>query len=115
MSFFAFPMYANIDMISARPILLVPGKKAHSRYYSEDVYKMAAEPRELLIVPGADHVDLHDRVDTIPFDKLAASLQTHLRQAYVTETAAALGNRSKWKYHVRGVEAVRPPAGVAAF
>jgi fermentation-respiration switch protein FrsA (DUF1100 family) len=71
MSFFSFPMYANIEMISPRPILLVAGEKAHSRYYSEDVYKMASEPKELVIVPGADHVDLYDRLDKIPFDKLA--------------------------------------------
>jgi len=70
MSFFGFPMYANIEMISPRPILLVAGENAHSRYYSEDVYKAAREPRELLIVPGADHVDLYDRMDKIPFDKL---------------------------------------------
>jgi fermentation-respiration switch protein FrsA (DUF1100 family) len=72
MSFFSFPMYAHIEMISPRPILLVAGEHAHSRYYSEDVYKIAAEPKELLIVPGADHVDLYDRVDKIPFDTLAA-------------------------------------------
>ena len=71
MSFFSFPMYANIEMISPRPILLVAGENAHSRYYSEDVYKIASEPKELLIVPGADHVDLYDRIDKIPFDKLA--------------------------------------------
>ena len=71
MSFFSFPMYANIEMISPRPILLVAGENAHSRYYSEDVYKIASEPKELLIVPGADHVDLYDRMDKIPFDKLA--------------------------------------------
>ena len=47
------------------------GANAHSRYYSEDVYKAAADPRELLIVPGADHVDLYDRANLIPFDRLA--------------------------------------------
>ena len=70
MSFFSFPMYANIEMISPRPILLVAGENAHSRYYSEDVYKVASDPKELLIVPGADHVDLYDRMDKIPFEKL---------------------------------------------
>lgn len=71
MSFFNFPMYANVEMISPRPILLVAGENAHSRYYSEDVYRMAAEPKQLLIVPDADHVDLYDRMDKIPFDALA--------------------------------------------
>lgn len=79
MSFFSFPMYANVEMISPRPILLVAGEHAHSRYYSEDVYKMAAEPKQLLIVPGADHVDLYDRMDKIPFDKLAAFFNSNLK------------------------------------
>jgi uncharacterized protein len=78
MSFFNFPMYANIEMISPRPVLVVAGETAHSRYYSEDVHKIASEPKELLIVPGADHVDLYDRVDLIPFDKLQAFFNQHL-------------------------------------
>jgi len=53
MSFFNFPMAANIELISPRPILLIAGENAHSRYYSEDVYKMASEPKELVIVPNA--------------------------------------------------------------
>jgi uncharacterized protein len=79
MSFFSFPMYTNIEMISPRPILLVAGENAHSRYYSEDVYKMASEPKELLIVPGADHVDLYDKMDKIPFDKFAEFFASSLR------------------------------------
>ena len=78
MSFFSFPMHANIDMISPRPILLVAGENAHSRYYSEDVYKVASNPRELVIVPNADHVDLYDRMDKIPFAKLTAFFRAHL-------------------------------------
>jgi hypothetical protein len=53
-------VYANVEMISPRPILLVAGENAHSRYYSEDVYKLAAEPKELFTVPDADHVDLYE-------------------------------------------------------
>lgn len=78
MSFFSFPMYANIDMISPRPILLVAGENAHSRYYSEDVFKAASNPKELVIVPNADHVDLYDRMDKIPFSKLTAFFRAHL-------------------------------------
>jgi fermentation-respiration switch protein FrsA (DUF1100 family) len=63
MSFFSFPMVANIETISPRPIMLIAGEKAHSRYYSEDIYKMALENKELVIVPNADHVDLYDRLD----------------------------------------------------
>jgi uncharacterized protein len=86
MSFFSFPMYANIEMISPRPILLVAGEKAHSRYYSEDVYKIASEPKELVIVPGADHVDLYDRMDKIPFDKLAEFFTKNLGVTPSTQT-----------------------------
>ena len=79
MSFFSFPMAANIQMISPRPILLIAGEKAHSRYYSEDVYKMASEPKELMIIPNADHVDLYDRVNIIPFDKLETFFKQNLK------------------------------------
>jgi fermentation-respiration switch protein FrsA (DUF1100 family) len=78
MSFFSFPMYANIEMISPRPVLLVAGEKAHSRYYSEDVYKAASDPKELVIVPNADHVDLYDQMDKIPFDRLTSFFKQHL-------------------------------------
>jgi hypothetical protein len=78
MPFFSFPMYANIEMISPRPILLVAGEHAHSRYYSEDVFKAASNPKELLLVPGADHVDLYDRLELIPFDKLTSFFNRHL-------------------------------------
>lgn len=70
MSFFQFPMAANIDMIAPRPIMLVHGANAHSRYYSEDVHKAAPGPKELVIVPDADHVDLYDNLKKIPFDRL---------------------------------------------
>ena len=78
MSFFSFPMYANIEMISPRPILLLAGENAHSRYYSEDVYKAASDPKELVIVPNADHVDLYDQMDKIPFGKLTSFFKQHL-------------------------------------
>ncbi|QCJ68507.1 hypothetical protein C9446_00650 [Providencia heimbachae] len=77
-SFFNFPMYANLEMISPRPILLIAGENAHSRYYSEDVYKVASDPKELLIIPNADHVDLYDNLNKIPFDKLTVFFQQNL-------------------------------------
>ncbi|WP_219856003.1 alpha/beta hydrolase [Pontibacter mangrovi] len=78
MAFFSFPMAANIEMISPRPILLVAGEYAHSRYYSEDVYKMASEPKEPVIVPNTDHVDLYDQTDIIPFEKLESFFEGNL-------------------------------------
>jgi uncharacterized protein len=70
MSFFAFPLMANLDMIAPRRVLLVAGAEAHSRYYSEDVHATAPDDIELVIVPSADHVDLYDKTDLIPFDTL---------------------------------------------
>lgn len=77
-SFFTFPMVANIEMISPRPIMLIAGENAHSRYYSEDVYEMASEPKELVIIPNAGHVDLYDRTEFIPFDRLEDFFNEHL-------------------------------------
>jgi fermentation-respiration switch protein FrsA (DUF1100 family) len=78
MSFFAFPMHANIGLIAPRPIMLVAGADAHSRYYSEDAYKAASDPKELVIVPNADHVDLYDDLKKIPFDRLEAFFKRNL-------------------------------------
>jgi len=78
MGFFSFPMAANLAMISPRPVMLVAGENAHSRYYSEDVFAAAGNPKELVIVPDADHVDLYDRADKIPFDRLEAFFKTKL-------------------------------------
>lgn len=74
-----FYPFAQIADISPRPVLFVVGEKAHSRYFSEDAYAQAGEPKELYIVPGAIHTDLYDRVDKIPFDKLTAFFRENLQ------------------------------------
>ncbi|WP_242919757.1 alpha/beta hydrolase [Pontibacter liquoris] len=94
MAFFNFPMAANIEMISPRPIMLIAGENAHSRYYSEDVYKRASEPKELVLVPNADHVDLYDRTELIPFGKLASFFNDHLKTAKTDQAEKAKGNGS---------------------
>lgn len=76
MNFFPF---AQIKTVSPRPILFIAGEKADSRYFSEDAYKLAAEPKELLIVKGAGHVDLYDRIESIPFDKIAQFFRVTLK------------------------------------
>jgi fermentation-respiration switch protein FrsA (DUF1100 family) len=58
---------------------LIHGEKAHSRYFSETAYAAAAEPKELVIVPGANHVDLYDQVNIIPFDKLTEFFTKNLK------------------------------------
>lgn len=79
LSFMNMPILIYIKEISPRPILFVHGEKAHSRYFSETAYAAAAEPKELMIIPGAVHTDLYDRVDVIPFDKLAAFFRANLK------------------------------------
>lgn len=59
-----------VDEISRCPILLIVGDRAHSKFFSENVYQMANEPKELYVVKDADHIDFYDRVDRISFDKL---------------------------------------------
>jgi len=80
LSFMNMPLLTYIQEISPRPILLIAGEKAHSRYLSEDAFKVAAEPKELMIIPGANHVDLYDKVDVIPFDKIASFFNEHLKK-----------------------------------
>ncbi|GGP06237.1 hypothetical protein GCM10012278_28840 [Nonomuraea glycinis] len=63
MSFSAFQQMTDIDTLAPRKDLLVAGADAHSRYYSEDVQAKAPDTVDLVIVPGADHVDLYDRKD----------------------------------------------------
>ena len=73
------PLLTYIKEISPRPILLIAGEKAHSRYFSEDAYKAAGEPKELMIIPNAVHVDLYDKTDVIPFDKLTSFFTENLK------------------------------------
>jgi len=81
LSFMNMPILSYIAEISPRPLLMVHGEKAHSRYFSETAYAAAQGPKELLIVPGASHVDLYDRVDVIPFDRLTSFFNKHLAVA----------------------------------
>ena len=79
MAFMNMPLLTYIKEISPRPILFIAGENAHSRYFSEDAYKAAAQPKELVIVKGSNHVDLYDQLDKIPFDKINDFLRTNLK------------------------------------
>jgi fermentation-respiration switch protein FrsA (DUF1100 family) len=76
--FMNFYPFNDIETISPRPMLFITGDVAHSREFSEEAYRLAAEPKELFVVPGAGHVDLYDRVNLIPFDKLQSFFNQHL-------------------------------------
>lgn len=78
LSFMNMPLLTYINEIAPRPVLLIHGEKAHSRYFSETAYAAATEPKELMIIPGASHTDLYDKADIIPFDKLTTFFRQHL-------------------------------------
>ncbi|OCG29364.1 hypothetical protein A9G34_05190 [Gilliamella sp. Choc4-2] len=77
--FMNFYPFNDIETISPRPILFITGDQAHSKEFSEDAYNRAIEPKELYYVKGAGHVDLYDRIDLIPFDKLTIFFKTYLK------------------------------------
>ncbi|GKZ21298.1 hypothetical protein AbraIFM66951_000814 [Aspergillus brasiliensis] len=68
--FMNFYPLEDLDVISPRPLLFISGDQAHSREFSEAAYRGAREPKELLWVPGAGHVDLYDRVELIPWERI---------------------------------------------
>lgn len=90
--FMNFYPFAGIETISPRPMLFVTGEKAHSREFSEEAYRRATEPKELVVVPGAGHVDLYDRVNLIPFEKLANFFGDYLREDQGTLTTQKRGS-----------------------
>lgn len=78
LSFTNMPLLAYADEIES-PVLIIHGEKAHSRYFSEDAFKkLKGNNKELLIVPGANHTDLYDNMDKIPFHKIAAFFHKYL-------------------------------------
>ena len=78
MNFFPF---AQIETISPRPVLFIVGENAISKYFSEDAYEKAAEPKELFVVPGATHVDLYDQPEylKITLPKLDTFFKQYLK------------------------------------
>lgn len=77
--FMNMPLMSYIKEISPRPLLIIAGENAHSRYFSEDAYKAANEPKELIIIPNTVHVDLYDKMDKIPFDKIDTFFKKNLK------------------------------------
>lgn len=76
LSFINMPILTRSNEIRSA-VLMIHGEKAHSRYFSEDAFKhLTGSNKELLIIPGANHTDLYDRTDIIPFDKIEAFFLT---------------------------------------
>lgn len=85
LSLMNFPSLSHISEIAPRPILFIVGENAHSIGFSEVAYENAAEPKEIYTVPDANHVDLYDRTDKIPFDKLESFFKDAFGTTKVTE------------------------------
>ena len=80
LSFINMPLLAYSDEIR-NAVLMIHGEKAHSRYFSEDAFKkLKGDNKELLIIPGASHVDLYDnQANVIPFDKIESFFRAYLK------------------------------------
>lgn len=80
LSFINTPLLTYSDEIR-NAVLMIHGEKAHSRYFSEDAFKkLKGDNKELLIIPGASHVDLYDnQAGVIPFDKIERFFYTYLK------------------------------------
>jgi fermentation-respiration switch protein FrsA (DUF1100 family) len=79
MAFFPFD---QLDTISPRPLLVIAGSKADTRFWSQDVFQKAKEPKELHIIEGASHMDMYDRPQFVApaVAKLTAFFDRHLGQ-----------------------------------
>ena len=77
--FLNYRLLDYIDEIAPRPILFIVGDRAHSKFFSENSYAVANEPKEIYVVEDAEHIDLYDRLDRIPFDKLEEFFKLNLK------------------------------------
>ncbi|MCD7798366.1 MAG: alpha/beta hydrolase [Akkermansiaceae bacterium] len=77
--FINFPLMSRAGEIE-NAVLIIHGEKAHSRYFGEDAFKkLKGGNKELMIIPGASHVDLYDNLKVIPFDKIEAFFNSNLK------------------------------------
>ena len=80
LSFINMPLLTYLGEIRSA-VLMIHGAEAHSRYFSEDAYKrLTGDNKELLIIPGANHVDLYDNLNVIPFDKIDTFFKKVLKE-----------------------------------
>lgn len=79
LSFLNMPLMTYIGEIGSA-VMIVHGEKAHSRYFGEDAFKrLKGDNKKLVIVPGANHTDLYDNMEKIPFDGIEEFYLTYLR------------------------------------
>ncbi len=79
LSLINMPILQYADEIRT-PVLVIHGEKAHSRYFGEDAFKkLKGDNKELLIIKDANHVDLYDNLEKIPFDKIEDFYKKNLK------------------------------------
>ena len=79
LSFMNYTLNDHIAEISPRPILFLVGEQAESRFFSDMAFEKAAEPKQMIVVPNCNHVDLYDDTTKIPFDEIERFLRENLR------------------------------------
>lgn len=79
MAFMNYRLLDFIEEISPRPIMFIVGDRAHSRFFSENAFAAAKEPKRMVVVDDAEHIDLYDRTDRIPFDQIEEFFATSLK------------------------------------
>lgn len=79
LSFMNYALNDHIAEISPRPILFLVGEQAESRFFSDMAFEKAAEPKQMIVVPNCNHVDLYDDTTKIPFDEIERFLRENLR------------------------------------
>ena len=78
LSFLNMPIHTYVGEIRSA-VLIIHGEKAHSCYFSKDVFpKLKGDNKELLLIPDAVHTDLYDKLDIIPFDVIERFMNTYL-------------------------------------
>ena len=81
-AFMNYSLLGHLDTISPRPVLMLAGENAMSRGLTEGVFERLGEAKELIIVPGTNHVDLYDDTEKIPFDEVERFLNESLKDVY---------------------------------
>lgn len=79
MSFLNYSLTEYISEISPRPILFIVGEQAESRFFSDIAFEKAAEPKQMIVVPNCNHIDLYDDTNKIPFDEIENFLKKNLK------------------------------------
>lgn len=80
LSFMNYGLNDHIDEISPRPILFIVGEQAESRFFSDMAFERAAKPKQMIVVPDCNHIDLYDDPEKIPFDQIEEFLRGALEK-----------------------------------